>query len=570
MLSTDPCSEPFAVRQTVGRSLWRALMPAALSIACVALPCVTPNALADDFSPGTDDEYDTRARPGAAPTPYTPPTRPRPATPGKPFTGFSTFPTAPAGTPRHTRPLPQIPPERGLDEGLPALPGTMPDPLAPPRALPPQVPNTDADIYTAPPRFAPVDPNVNPYRGHPSTTRRYPPGTFPPETTTAPPYNQPPVVVSPPIVPVPRGTSSQGFRETRPNTVVSPPITYAPRMPPRTPPPQSQEQLVDEFGRPINTPVPPLPESLPPPLGPVGRSISVVRRNTSRLTIQGAYTLPADDPEDIIALPGPLAGFHWDELNYDGRFGGRAGLMLRTGADSRLHAQFTYLGGFDDITRQRATFTYSDTPGGVVTTTPLNAARVARDLDVFHGEISYRPQLSSSRTADVDGIIGVRGIVVNEDGSVIDFAAPINPAFVGAPRLDVEASTTFIGAQGGIGAEFKLTDDVNLEISAKAFGGIAWRDLESEQRAIVASGTTKSDDDDSIFAWGGEIEMGIRAPISDSVGVSVGYSLLYLDGIVDVNSALDWSNTASGAVPATLKDESILTHTFFVGLSFDF
>jgi hypothetical protein len=96
------------------------------------------------------------------------------------------------------------------------------------------------------------------------------------------------------------------------------------------------------------------------------------------------------------------------------------------------------------------------------------------------------------------------------------------------------------------------------------------RNIRVNDDSIFVGGPHASNNEETEFAFGGELELGLLYRITRNVGVTAGYTLLFVDGIVRPNDAMGFSQAATGAVQARQATSELLLHSVYAGLQFNF
>ena len=296
---------------------------------------------------------------------------------------------------------------------------------------------------------------------------------------------------------------------------------------------------------------------------------SLRRRSATRLDVDVLYTW-RDDPSGRVGIAGTPAGttdFSWGDVSFDGAIGGGLHAHMRRNEHSSFSFHAYYFGGFDDRRDVTGAFTFNTSPPGAPATTGAQTARLESDSEVFSIGVAWRPAISQSATSRFDWIVGLEANRISDQIALTS----LTPGFaLGTPAsLREELSSWLIGVSGGVGFDGTISGDLGFDAAARVFLGVGLHDVRAEQTHVFASGTHANERSDTSFAWGIDLNLGLRYAFTATMGARLGYRLLYRGDTPRVGEGMDLGAVRAGAPGVAVGGGGLLVHGFYGGLSFD-
>ena len=258
----------------------------------------------------------------------------------------------------------------------------------------------------------------------------------------------------------------------------------------------------------------------------------------------------------------------WDILGSTEAPGVRLGALYEVDPRNSVEARWTWFTEIDQQGRQSGVFGFSPGDGGPPGVSAPNSATFRRQVDVFSLEASWWRVLPDVEKAHANFLLGVRAIRVDEQASAVDWENDFGSG--SDPFVASDVSNTFIGGQVGVAVTYAAGSRVEFVGILKGLFGAMLRDISVVDQAFFSGGLHSGSIEETDFVFGIDLDLGLRVWVSRRVAVSFGYNLLFLDGVVHANGAMDFSQGATGAVqPRVTKDELVL-HSFLLGVIVDF
>ena len=309
---------------------------------------------------------------------------------------------------------------------------------------------------------------------------------------------------------------------------------------------------------PAITQPPAVTTALPAPV-PVARSTSQLR-----LILEGLFST-REDPDDTVGVLANGAGdMTWSPVNFDWEFGGRGALVFGGRTDTRWEIEGAYYGGWSDRGQGNGLFA----TGAPAVTTGPHTADLAIESDLLAFGISWRPLLKCTRTSRLDAIVGLRVLLLDENASIGNIVPGPNPALAGG-TASVSTENVVFALQAGIGYEDNLSSTFSWFIDVAPFIGFNSADASTSATNLFAAGAATNSRSDEAFAWGVNLDLGIRICLGGGFHLSAGYSLLFVEGVAEIESAMDFEDVTSGAPLADLNETGVLFNSFFAGVTLD-
>ena len=516
------------------------------------------------------DDYDPRATPyvmenagGIKPQGVSPLFRPVPAAPVSPnaavpqgTTAYPSYPALPGGAgfaapvqpvyPQAVYPSQPTYPSPPVYQPQPAYPQpAYPQPAYPSGSIYPSAPVGPTPAYRAPYGMVPPPPPPPGQVGTPGLYAQPAPGAVYPQGGLIAPGAS---VYGPSRIPVRPGQAIP--RPPPPPGVIARPVSPSTAVLPRPGPPR--------ITQPASVPTP-----RPQTAAPFVRS-----QSTMRLILEGSYSLREDAKGPVGQSLNATDELRWDPLSFDGAFGGRGALQFGGRTDTRWEIKGAYWGEWDEQRSTAGRFGYNATAGAPLTTTGPHTADLRIQSRLLGGEINWRPLLQCSPTSRLDAIVGIRVMLLEEQATVTNIAPGINPT-IGAGFMQADVENLILAGQAGIGYEANVTSGLSLFTDLRAFFGANLADATTKANTVFAAGESRNTRSGTTFAWGAQVDLGLRLQISSGFAFQAGYSLLFVDGVGEIESAMDFSDVSSGGPRARLTDDGLLFHTFFAGITLD-
>lgn len=338
--------------------------------------------------------------------------------------------------------------------------------------------------------------------------------------------------------------------------------------PPPPPPPPPRQRVPNEaqpFAVPPRTdgPLPTLP------LTPAAPARRTRLRRRVEVTVEAALGL-LESPE------GPLGGLdtllpnemRWDGLSYAAEPRFRLGLRVPAGACDLIQVRGGWFGAVHDEGQVDGSFAFYPGAGGNGGISQPNQALFTSELDIYGGDAVYWHQLRGSAGARFYVVGGARWLRFDDLARASQWAQPF-PGFVSPPLAEAHVRSDWFGGVLGLGYERNLSSRLELRTSGTVLLGNMARDITVRDSSFFAPGSHESSRSESGFALGGAFEIGLRASLSSSLAVTLGYELLYMQELTRASAAMDFGHSDTGAVQPRDAPSDTIAHFFFLGLGFE-
>jgi hypothetical protein len=274
--------------------------------------------------------------------------------------------------------------------------------------------------------------------------------------------------------------------------------------------------------------------------------------------MKGPFGEPSGQPDQMV----------WDILGSTEAPGVRLGALYEVDRRNSVEARWTWFTEIEQEGRQTGVFGFSPGDGGPSGVSASNTATFKRQSDVHSLEASWWRVLPDIEKAKANFLLGVRAIRIDEEASAVDW---LNDFGAGSdPFVRSEVLNTFLGGQVGAAVSYRAGRRIEFVGVLKGLFGAMMRDITVMDQAIFAGGFHSGSIEETDFVLGIDLDLGLRVWVSRRVAVTVGYNLLFVDGVVRPNGAQDFSQSATGAVqPKVTKDELVL-HSVLLGVIVDF
>jgi len=258
----------------------------------------------------------------------------------------------------------------------------------------------------------------------------------------------------------------------------------------------------------------------------------------------------------------------WDVLGSTEAPGVRLGALYEIDRLNSVEARWTWFTGIERQGRQTGVFGFSPGDGSPSGVSVSNTATFRSESNVQSIEASWWRFLPQVQKVHANFLLGVRVIRHDEQASATDweddFGAGSDP-FVASDVLN-----TFLGGQVGIAVFYRAGNRVEFVGILKGLFGAMMRDITVVDQAFFAGGLHTGSIEETDFAFGVDLDLGLRVWVSQRIAITLGYNLLLLDGVVRAHGAMGFSQSATGAVqPIVTKDELVL-HSLLLGVLVDF
>ena len=296
------------------------------------------------------------------------------------------------------------------------------------------------------------------------------------------------------------------------------------------------------------------------------------RYGRTTITLEGSFGL-LTEPEGLLGTTafGAVDQFDWSEVDYEGAIGGRATIEHAVAAQQWLQVRGTYYGSWDGSFSRTGVFGFLPGGGfpGSTTITDRVPGTLTGDADFFGAEFNHWKEVSCSGPTRWDFLIGVRYLQFDENARADFPVAPI-AAFTGPAFAASAVENMFIGAQLGARWHAQPSDNFEFMASLKVLAGNLTRTVNVTDQSIFAGGPHAASSEDNEVVLGADVEVGLRLRLSRTVALTAGYNLVLLDSVVRAANAMDFSQSASGAVQAGEGTDQLIWHGVFAGLQFNF
>ena len=189
------------------------------------------------------------------------------------------------------------------------------------------------------------------------------------------------------------------------------------------------------------------------------------------------------------------------------------------------------------------------------------------EADAWTAEASWIRELGCGGNVRFDGILGLRAVGFNETASTTLQAAVGGP---GAAPLSAESDNLFFGVQLGAGAHVEFCPRLELFGHGKLLLGMIRREVTVNDGGVFVAGAKSNTSEETEGSYGAQGEVGILWRITPHVGITVGYSLLFLDNVVRANDGMDFTQATTGAVQPRHAEDDLLVQTAFLGVQITF
>ncbi|MHC4972277.1 MAG: BBP7 family outer membrane beta-barrel protein [Planctomycetota bacterium] len=258
----------------------------------------------------------------------------------------------------------------------------------------------------------------------------------------------------------------------------------------------------------------------------------------------------------------------WDILGSTEAPGFRLGGMYEVDANNSVEARWTWFTGIEQQGRQTGVFGFSPGDGGAPGVSASNTATFNRKVEVMSFEASWWRLLPDVDKVRANFLLGVRVIPIDEEASAVDWANDFGAGSDPFVRSDV--SNTFAGGQVGVAVVYAAGTRVEFVGILKGLFGAMLRDISVVDQAIFSGGLHAGSLEETDLVFGVDLDLGLRVWVSRRIAVTLGYNLLFVDGVVHASAAQDFTQSATGAVqPRVAKDELVL-HSVLLGVIVDF
>lgn len=313
---------------------------------------------------------------------------------------------------------------------------------------------------------------------------------------------------------------------------------------------------------------PPVEEQAGEPTPPAAEPEATERKRRLRVAVEGLIAFwenaqapfgePSGQPDQMI----------WDVLGSTEAPGFRLGALYEIDPRNSVEARWTWFSEIDQEARQTGVFGFSPGDGGAAGVSMSNTATFRRNVEVMSFEASWWRLLPDLDKVRADLLLGVRVIPIDERASALDWANDFGAGSDPFVRSDV--SNTFVGGQVGVAVVYGVGARVEFFGILKGLFGAMLRDISVMDQAIFSGGLHAGSIEETDFVLGIDLDLGLRVWVSRRVAVTLGYNLLFVDGVVHAYAAQDFSQSATGAVqPRVAKDELVL-HSVLLGAIVDF
>ena len=296
------------------------------------------------------------------------------------------------------------------------------------------------------------------------------------------------------------------------------------------------------------------------------------RRGAWDVTLEGTYNFYSS-PDGDLGEPifgGPSPQINWDGVDYKGQFGGRGTISYRVEPFTRVEARGTYYGKADESGSQAGFF--AATPGitgsGDVSR-PVDAA-LSSQVEAYGAELNWWTEMACEGHWRVDAGAGARYLHLDETAHTDFVTTGPGPFPVANGFVDSNVTSEFFGVQGLVAVHGDVTQRVEAYGSFKGMLGNLHTDVSVSDNSIFVGGSHSSSRKDDQIVLGFDLELGVKVGITDRIGVTAGYDLLFLDNVQRAEDAMDFTHSNTGAVQAGSSVDQLLIHTLFVGVSINF
>jgi hypothetical protein len=273
---------------------------------------------------------------------------------------------------------------------------------------------------------------------------------------------------------------------------------------------------------------------------------------------QGPFGEPSGQPDQMV----------WDILGSTEAPGVRLGALYEVDPRNSVEARWTWFTEIEQQGRQTGVFGFSPGDGGAAGVSASNTATFRRKVEVMSFEANWWRLLPNVDKVRADFLLGARVIPIDEQASAVDWA---NDFGAGAdPFVRSEVSNTFAGGQVGVAVVYAAGSRVEFVGILKGLFGAMMRDIKVMDQAFFSGGLHAGSIEETDFVFGVDLDLGLRVWVAERIAVTLGYNLLFVDGVVHATGAQDFSQSATGAVqPRVAKDELVL-HSVLLGVIVDF
>ncbi len=273
-----------------------------------------------------------------------------------------------------------------------------------------------------------------------------------------------------------------------------------------------------------------------------------------------------DDPDGIMGLPvaGAPPSYSWSPISHDPGFAARLTVGHYWKQCQRLELRGSYQGWSADSS-QTGRFGFSNVPGGAVIPSPTSMATLENEAHLWSLEFNWWKTIPSSQRSRFSWGLGARVISLTDKAIAKDWVGLAPDAY-----LEGKARNTLWALQAMGAWHLRPTRRFQIDVIGKVLGGALNRDLSEKDTSIVTGGpTSNAKRERTDFGWGAEAEVKATWRPWARVGITASYTLLFLDDVSRGHEILDFSQAATGSLQITDAKDSMLVHSFFLGVHFD-
>jgi hypothetical protein len=304
----------------------------------------------------------------------------------------------------------------------------------------------------------------------------------------------------------------------------------------------------------------------PPP--PAAKAEAEEQKRRLRVTVEGlvAFWEGLDGP--FGEPTGQADQMVWNILGGTESPGVRLGALYEIDDLDLVEARWTWFTGIEQEGRQTGVFGFSPGDGGPSGVSAPNTATFRRESEVHSAEASWWRHLPQVEGLHTSLLLGARIIRHDEQASATDWE---NDFGAGSdPFVSSDVQNTFLGGQVGIALSHRVGRRFEFMGSLKGLFGAVMRDISVADQAFFAGGLHTGSIEETDFALGADLDVGLRYWVSQRVAITLGYNLLLLDGVVRANGAMDFSQGATGAVQPIVTEDELVLHSGLLGIIIDF
>nr|MDJ0976045.1 BBP7 family outer membrane beta-barrel protein [Planctomycetota bacterium] len=222
-----------------------------------------------------------------------------------------------------------------------------------------------------------------------------------------------------------------------------------------------------------------------------------------------------------------------------------------------------WLGEWDDSSRQTGAFGFSPPAGGVSSIAP---ATLTSEAELWGGDLMWWNQMGCGTCSRWALGIGARLIRFDEVARVDDWQPNTGAA---TARVEADVENQFVGIQAGVLYERDISSRLMVELTARGFIGKTRMEIDVSDVNVLSAGPHSARLGETEDTFGFDLGVQGRYQLGRNVAVTASYGLLFLADVQRAPDAMDFAQAGTGVVQARKDTDSLLAHSFFIGIQLD-